>query len=271
MTVGAEATPRAPGAGETGSSALAVHLRRVLGGGDRPPSHQRRYLALVELLATAPPPPDRHGLFPSFTALQERLRATIDAGDGESAESAFLELYCHLHGHEAPYTRDERLVVDRTGGYWCHAGGLAPVVMAPDWVTPATRSIDFGAGNGLQLLLVQWLAPHARTTQLEISGTMCEAGADLQRWLGIPEHRVLWCTTDATSQSPRDHDFVYLYRPVRPEGPGLEFYRRFAAELAAGPRGQVVFSVADCLADLLAPHFDRFYFDGQLACFRRRS
>ena len=246
-----------------------TRLLSALAGDGRDPSERTRLAALIELLSSLSPPPDRHGLFANFGALQQRLRQAVTDGDADLVEGAFLDLYCHLHGHEAPYDSAERRIVDRTGGYWCHAGGLSPVLKAPDWITPASRSIDFGAGNGLQLLLLQCLAPHARTVQVEISATMCEAGRDLQRWLGIADERVEWRVADATKVSPTGFDLVYLYRPVRPEGAGREFYRRFAAELAASPVPPVVLSVADCLREFLPPQFERFYFDGHLACYRR--
>ena len=143
------------------------------------------------------------------------------------------------------------------------------MLKAPDWIAPASRSIDFGAGNGLQLLLVQWLAPHALSVQVEISARMCEAGRDIQRWLGIADERVEWRVADVTGQSPAGYDLVYLYRPVRPDGSGRAFYRRFAADLAASRSSPVVLSVADCLHEFLPPEFVRFYFDGHLACYRR--
>lgn len=254
---------------EAPSQALRRRVGELLAADDRSPAERERLAFLVALLASLPPPPDRHGLFPEYDRLRARLVAAIAGSDAETLESVFLDLYCHLHGHEAPYDGAERLVVDRTGGYWCHAGGLSPVLKAPDWITPATRSIDFGAGNGLQLLLVQRLAPHALTVQVEISSRMCEAGRDLQRWLGIADDRIEWRVADATRQSPAGFDLIYLYRPVRPEGEGEAFYRRFARELAAAPGSPVVLSVADCLRTFLPPEFERFYFDGHLACYRR--
>ena len=69
---------------------------------------------------------------------------------------------------------------------------------------------------------------------------------------------------------PSQFDFVYIYRPLRPEGEaGLRFYRQFAADLAASESGAVIFSIADCLKDFLDDSFLRFYDDGQLACFRK--
>jgi hypothetical protein len=252
-------------------AATARRLMKLLGAEGRPPAQRRRLVALIELLAGLGPPPDPCGLYPSYARLREELLAAIAGTSGEALEQAFLELYCHLHGHEAPYTTDERATVDRSGGYWCHAGGLTPILKAPDWIAPASRSADFGAGNGLQLLLVQKLAPHARTVQVEISATMCAAGRELQHWLGVPADRVEWRHADVTNQSPLGFDFIYLYRPVRPEGPGIDFYRRFARDLDQRDSRTVVFSVADCLGGFLPPTFERFYFDGHLACYRNRG
>jgi hypothetical protein len=249
--------------------ATTQYLTELLKDDGRLPAERRRLVALIELLAALPSPPDPFGLYPAYARRREDLRAAVAGSSGEALESAFLELYCCLHGYEAPYSIDERATVDRTGGYWCHAGGLSPVLKAPDWITPASRSIDFGAGNGLQLLLVQWLAPHALTVQVEISAKMCEAGRDIQRWLGIGDARVEWRVADATTASPAGFDLVYLYRPVHTEGAGREFYRRFAAELAVSPVSPIVLSVADCLQEFLPREFERFYFDGHLACYRR--
>jgi hypothetical protein len=251
-------------------AATTPHLMELLNADGRPPAERRRLVALIELLAALPPPPDPYGLFPTYARRREGLLGAVAGTSGETLEHAFLELYCHLHGYEAPYTVDERATVDRTGGYWCHAGGLTPMLKAPDWITPTTRSADFGAGNGLQLLLVQKLAPHERTVQIEISATMCAAGRELQRWLGVPADRVEWRQADVTTQSPCGFDFIYIYRPVRPEGPGADFYRRFSRDLDQPDSRTVVFSVADCLGGFLPPTFERFYFDGHLACFRRR-
>ena len=96
-----------------------------------------------------------------------------------------------------------------------------------------------------------------------------EAGKALESWLGIPEGRVEWVIGDVLDTSPAGMDFVYIYRPVRPEGAGRRFYERFAADLAQDGRPVVIFSIADCLRGFLPPEFRTFYFDGHLTCFRR--
>jgi len=85
---------------------------------------------------------------------------------------------------------------------------------------------------------------------------------------GSAEERVVWRVADVRDVPPRDMDFIYVYRPLHPVGPGDEFYRRFAATLEAGQRPCVVFSIADCLRDYLSSRFDAFYSDGHLTCFR---
>jgi hypothetical protein len=88
--------------------------------------------------------------------------------------------------------------------------------------------------------------------------------------LGIPEARVEWVVGDVMNASVDGIDFLYLYRPVRPDGPGRAFYERVAAELEDSDRAVVIFSIADCLRGFLSPHFEVFYFDGHLTCFRKR-
>lgn len=245
-------------------------LERVFADDGRTRRERRRLMSLMDLLAGLPVPADPLGMWPAYAELRGRFLTTLDEPDAERVEEAFLELYCHLHGHEAPYTPDERARLDATGGYWCHAGGLSPVLRAGEHIGPETVSGDFGAGNGLQGLLLQKLHPHARTVQIEISSRMVEAGRLLQDWLGIEAGRVEWVVGDVLDHTPRGMDFVYLYRPVRPEGSGRGFYERFAAELAATARPVVVFSVADCLAEFLGDGFEIFATDGHLTCFRRR-
>lgn len=230
---------------------------------------RQRLMSLVRLLAELPPPPDPVGLFTDWTGLHGGLLAAMNADDGEAIEEAFLRLYAHLHSHAAPYTREERAAVDAAGGYWAHAGGLSPVLKAADFVGPDSVSADLGAGTGLQLLLLQKIAPHRLAIQIEISLQLIEAGRELQRWLAVPEERVEWRQGDLAALPLPDCDLLYLYRPVRPEGVGRAFYERLAAHVAGVDHPMVIFSVADCLGQFLPATFERFYFDGHLACFRR--
>jgi hypothetical protein len=217
---------------------------------------RQRLVRLVRLLAGLPPPPDPLGLYPRWGELRDRLDRRAAADDGLAFEEAFLELYAHLHGHQAPYTRQERARMDETGGYWCHAGGLSPILKAGPHIQPHTVSADLGAGNGLQCLLLQALDPHRLSIQIEISSRMVAAGKALQRWLGVPQQRMRWIVGDVLDADIRGVDFVYLYRPVRPDGEGRRFYQRLAAQLQAAPNPVVVFSIADCLTCLrrTTPH-----------------
>jgi hypothetical protein len=237
---------------------------------ERPVLERDRLVRLMALFAALPPPPDTGSHFPRYAELQTEFRDSFSSNDPEQIEERFLGLYAHLHMHEAPYTPEERRRVDETGGYWSHAGGLSPILRAGDWLRPDSVSADLGAGNGLQGLLFQKLYPHRRTIQVEISSTMVEIGMRLQRWLGIPEARVEWVVGDVMNASVDGIDFLYLYRPVRPDGPGRAFYERVAAELEDSDRAVVIFSIADCLRGFLSPHFEVFYFDGHLTCFRKR-
>lgn len=268
--------PAGPTAGGGENVALlaptrARHLLHLLDGDGRSADERARLVDLIELLADLPAPPDPLGLYLDYPRVLDALHQAMVGEDGERLEEAFLELYCHLHGYEAPYTAEERDVVDSTGGYWCHAGGLSPILKAPPFMPPSGASIDYGAGNGLQLLLLEKLAPHRHTVQVEISSRMIEAGRALQRWLGIGEERVEWVQADVAAVPPAGFEFIYLYRPVRPDGPGGEFYRRFAEVLARKSAPVVIFSVADCLRPFLPAQLETFYSDGHLTCYRRKS
>jgi hypothetical protein len=254
----------------TMSLQLSERLFAVLENDQRGPAEKGRLVRLMVLLAELPPPPDPGEFFPKYDQLKAGFLDSVDGGDADHVEESFLDLYAHLHMHEAPYTPDERRRVDETGGYWCHAGGLSPILKAGDWIRPDTASADLGAGNGLQGLLLQKLYPHRRTVQVEISHRMVEIGRRLQEWLEIPNHRVQWVIDDVQNASVQNIDFLYLYRPVRSDGPGRRFYERLAAELDGMAHRIVIFSIADCLRDFLSDRFEVFYSDGHLTCFRNR-
>ena len=248
---------------------MADRLQRLAGQGEDSPEERERRIRLMCLFAELPEPPDPFGLYPSYAELKGRFLAAIEGSDSDALEEAFLLLYAHIHGYEVPYTPGERHRVAQTGGYLSHVGGLSPILKAAPFIGPATVSGDFGAGNGLQGLLIQTLNPHAKTVQVEISSRMVEAGKRLQAWLGIPEERVEWVVGDVSEVSPTGMDFIYLYRPVRPTGSGKAFYRRFAEQLRASQGPVVIFSVADCLRPYLSPDFEVVYADGHLTCLRR--
>jgi hypothetical protein len=245
------------------------HLRELIEPLGMDPIEANRLVRLMTVVAGLPPPPDPVGLYPAYEEHRAAFLAAAAGDDGEALEEMFLALYCSLHGHEAPYSKAERRRVTVTGGYWAHAGGLSPVLKAGPLIGPASVVGDFGAGNGLQGLLMQVLDPHALTIQIEISGRMVEAGRALQRWLEIPEERVRWVVGDVIETSPVGMDLIYLYRPVRPVGEGRKFYEHFAAELGSTRDPVVILSVADCLSEFLPEDFTVFYGDGHLTCYRR--
>jgi len=193
-----------------GPGSLAARLHTLLEEEERPAAERERLVELMGLFATLPPPPDPIGLYPRYAVLHGAFLRAARSADGEALEEAFLELYCHVHGHEAPYTAEERRRVDETGGYWCHAGGLSPLLKAGPFVGPESVCGDFGAGNGLQGLLLQRLNPHRLTVQIEISSRMVEAGRALQDWLGIPGDRVQWVVGDVLDAAAEGMDFVYV-------------------------------------------------------------
>ena len=252
-----------------GGSFDAAGISEILADDGRTPEERHRLIRLMELFIDLPDPPGGDRLFPRFAQLREAFAAACARHDGERLEEAFLELYAHVHMHEAPYTPGERRRVDAAGGYWSHAGGVSPILRAGPWIRPETRSVDLGAGNGLQGLLMQKLDPHRLSCQIEISSAMIEIGRDLQRWLGIPDERVEWRADDVLETALGGWDFVYLYRPVRPVGPGSDFYERLAGALDDEPGEVVVFSIADCLGDFLPGSFERFFSDGHLTCYRK--
>lgn len=248
---------------------IEERLRTVLEDVCPAPSERHRLARLMALFATLPSPAEAGTLFPKYAELKHRFISSLVHGDSELIEECFLELYAHLHMHEAPYTTAERRRVNSSGGYWCHAGGLSPILKAGDWLDPGSVSTDLGAGNGLQGLLFQKLYPHALTIQVEISSRMVAIGRDLQHWLEIPEGRVEWIVADVLEVPLAEVDFLYLYRPVRPDGPGSAFYQRLSAQLDASSRDVVVFSIADCLGPFFSDRFETFYSDGHLTIFRR--
>jgi hypothetical protein len=247
----------------------ASRVRHLLAQHQHPQEEREGLTRLMCLFAELPEPPDPFGLYPHWAEFKEGLLASVEGSDAEALEDAFLLLYAHVHGYDVPYTPDERERVAAAGGYLSHVGGISPILKAAPFIAPHTVSGDFGAGNGLQGLLIQKLAPHAKTVQIEISSRMVEAGRLLQGWLGIPQQRVEWVAGDVSEVSPAGMDFVYLYRPLRPTGAGEDFYRSFAAQLGASRRPVVIFSIADCLRPHLPPEFEVFYCDGHLTCFRR--
>lgn len=250
-------------------TALTQHLDRVMAASDCVALERRRLAELMALFATLPAPPDPLGLYPDYAALRERFLCAVDCGEAELLEESFLALYSHLHGYEVPLTPAEQRRFRASNGYLCHVGGLSPILKSAPYINADTVAADYGAGNGLQGLLMQVLSPHRMTVQVELSGLLLESGRQLQVWLGVPKERVRWVAADVADVSPAEMDFIYIYRPVRPEGEGRRFYQRFARALDVSDGPCVIFSVADCLRGFLPPSFEAFYEDGHLTCYRK--
>jgi len=223
-----------------------------------------RVAALFDELAARPGIDD---IVPSFLRFHGELVAARAGGDPDAVEVALARLYCVVHGSGGAYAESERRDFDALGGYWCHAGGLEPLHLIAPFVGPGTRSVDYGAGNGLQGLLFQHLYPHRLTTLVELGGPMIEQGRRLQALLGIPEGRVVWAHANIMDVPPREFDLVYLYRPVRPEGAGRAFYEMFAREVSRARQPVTIVSVADCLKDFLPAAFRVLHNDGQVTIF----
>jgi hypothetical protein len=241
--------------------------------GEAFPDDRERAVAVrlaMELLTRDPPP----GI-PELGAIADhhrRLQTAVAHGEPEVFEESLLTYYAALHMHEAPYTIAERVIMDRTGGYWAHAGGLAPILRAAPWIEPTTVSCDLGAGNGLQGLLLQLCHPHRRCLQVELSGAMVAIGRRLQQWLGIPAGTIEWIEGDVRDVDLLEVDFIYLYRPMRPETEaGQRFYARLADTIATSERRPVVFSIADPLREFIDPRrIEVVASDGHLTILRSR-
>jgi hypothetical protein len=221
--------------------------------------------ALLELAADASLQRLFHNLKPAVHALM----AAVEGGDHEATESRFMQMYTILHGAGQDYSRDEIQLLRQQSGYGCSAAGLSPLLHAGDFVKPQTISADLGAGNGLQGLLLQRLFPHRKTIQIELSASLIETGRIFQKVLRIAEHSVEWVHADLAEAQLCGIDFIYMYRPARPQGGGIELYRSLASRLGECPGPYVIFSVADCLGQFLDKRFSIFYYDGQLTCFRK--
>ena len=246
-----------------------LFIEEVSADDGRSAAERHQLVHLMRLLVERSPFPDPNGHFQRREPLREQFVDLATRGaDPDVVEEAFLELYCHLHMHESPYSAAERRRVDETGGYWNHAGGLSPLLKAGPWIHEDSVSCDLGAGNGLQGLLLQALYPHRRTIQVEISAEAIEIGQQLQRWLEIPAHRVEWIRADVLDYTTVGVDFLYLYRPLRPVGVGNAYYERLAADLDRAEHPVVIFSIADCLQGFLSPRFEILYTDGHLTCMR---
>ncbi len=238
---------------------------------DADPCRCRLFSALAGLFSSLADRRDFAASYPGVLPLFREAFRSIREGSAERAEETLTLSYATLHGADSSYTRSERSALDEAKGYWCHAGGLSPLWRAAPWIGPGSRVADYGAGNGLQGLLLQHLYPHQCTTLIELSGEMIARGKRLQTMMGIPSARVEWVHGSVEEVPPDRFDFIYIYRPLKPEGTaGRRFYSAFARTLGAAGHPVTIFSVADCLRGFLDPSFEPFYDDGQLTCFTNR-
>ena len=107
---------------------IEERLRTVLVDVCPDPDQRERLIRLMALFIGLPSPPHEGGHFPQYDVFKERFLGSLVHGDSELIDECFLDLYAYVHMHEAPYTDDERRRVDWSGGYWCHAGGLSPIL-----------------------------------------------------------------------------------------------------------------------------------------------
>jgi len=198
----------------------------------------------------------------------EQYLTVLASDDVSEKETALLELYLRLHALGWSYSDDEEQELTRAMGNRNIPGGLAPLVMAGEFIMPESVSVDLGAGNGLQGLLMQYLYPHRKTIQIELSSSLIKTGRGFQKILGIPDDRVAWLKTDIRDADISGADFVYLYRPVRPYGEGNDLYRSIAEKLSAITKPVVVISVADCLGRFLDGKFLTLFHNEHISVFR---
>lgn len=191
-------------------------------------------------------------------ALDGLLQAQ-EEGNVEEREFSVLELYRCLHSGGWTYDRGEKMALDSRKGHQCLPGGLLPLFMAGHFIAGESVFADLGAGNGLQGLLMQKLRPHRLTMQTELSAAMIEVGRLYRDVLGIDENRVRWVHGDIADAELDGVDLVYLYRPARPMGKGIELYHAISGALAGLTAPVTVISVADCLGRFLDRRFVSLY------------
>jgi hypothetical protein len=192
--------------------------------------------------------------------------SVIEGTNPMGYEHALMNLYTKLHGAGSKYSSPERKLLDARNGYSCYAGGLSPIIKAEKFISSGSVVADLGAGNGLQGLLFQYLYPHRKTLQIELSSEMIRIGKILQQALGINNNCIEWINDDIIDVSLKDVDFVYIYRPSSPVSSGRKIYEAIANKLNDMNKPLVIFSIADCLAEFLNKNFSVFYTDGHLTC-----
>ncbi len=205
--------------------------------------------------------------FPGIKKAADLFLASSQISYNDATEIAFLDLYCELHRAGSEYSSKERQTLDDKKGYFNHPGGISPLLKAKSHIRHDSITADLGAGNGLQGLLFQYLYPHQKTLQIELSAKMIQVGKTYQEILEIPEERIVWINDDIINTPLDEVDFLYLYRPSKPIGDGIKLYETLKEKLERRTNPLVIFSIADCLKDFLDSGFEVFYDDGHLTCF----
>ena len=206
--------------------------------------------------------------FPDVSKPLDEYRQAESRNDPAQRECALLELYLCLHALGSEYSELEHEKLRQAEGISNLPGGMFPIVAASRLLGPDNACMDLGAGNGLQGLLLQSLLPHRKTSQVELSGKMIEAGKMFQRALGINADRVEWICGDIASQDLAGVDLLYMYRPLKPYGKGIELYEEVARRLSALDTEVTVLSVADCLGKFLNKDFNLIYSNEFFSCYR---
>ena len=205
--------------------------------------------------------------FPSIHSASQDFLNRRSEGYTDDTEIAFLNLYCEIHRAGSNYSDQERDQLDKKHGYFNHPGGISPLLKANTHISSQSVVADLGAGNGLQGLLFQYLYPHDRTLQVELSLEMIQIGKKFQKALNIPEEKVEWVNDDILNFDTDPVDFLYLYRPSKPLKDGLKLYEYLQGKLNGRSKPLKIFSIADCLKDFLSDDYREFYNDGHLTCF----
>ena len=216
------------------------------------------------VLTTLARHPEVQRLAPEAILWHDNLLTAKADGDIEEQEYALLELYRTLHTAGAGYTCEEQERLDGQKGLHGLSGGLLPLFMTRELITPETYLVDLGAGNGLQGLLLHALAPHRHTLQVELSRSHLAAGRLFQRVLEIPDHRITWHHGDLFEVDLCQATLIYLYRPVRPSKTTHPLYQKLAATLESLPHPVHLVSVADCLTPHMEHTMPPLYTDGFL-------
>ncbi len=185
----------------------------------------------------------------------------------EDQELAVINLYLALHSAGAGYNPEEQQNFEASKGIQCLPGGILPLVLSCQLMDSHSVVADLGCGNGLQGLLLQTLIPHRKTIQVELSGSMLSMGKLYQKALDLDERIVEWRHGDICTADLSGVDLIYMYRPVRPTGPGAVFYRSLAEKLSSLQQPVTVISVADCLKDFLGKDFFTLYHNDYLTIF----